>query len=427
MKKTIAVSELELGMFVQKMCGSWFDHPFWAAKFLIDDRAKLRTLQSSKLNGVVIDTSKGKDTAEARANSTAKNGAKSAPMTVAQRSTRAKTILAGKLARPKTPQPTSTDKELRVAQGIADRGAERMHKTFLAARLGKTLNVRAVEPVVSDIFDSVRRNPQALGGLMRCKLKNELTYHHALAVSALMVSLGRQMKLPEKQIRDAGMAGLFLDIGINHLPQNLTPASGDFRDAEPHIWEQHVVLGYRALQNDDSLPQTVVDACLQHHERIDGKGFPNALPGDEIGLIGRMAAICDSFDFMLNASEASAALDPAAAIQALQQMDGAFDQEILRLFIESVGLYPVGSFVELNSGKLAMVIDEDPSDKTKPVVQAFYSCIDEERVIPHRIELAKSEDKDAIFGMADLREIDIADEASLRDLLFLGAHKFSGE
>ncbi len=418
MMKTVATSQLELGMYVHKMCGSWFDHPFWAAKFLLDDRDKLHTLQSSKLTGVVIDTAKGKDVAASQSNNC------SNPQTKPKQSARASAILAPKRAAKKPPQPTSTEKELRAAQGIADGGAERMHKTFLAARLGKTLNVRAVEPVVGDILDSVRRNPQALSGLMRCKLKNELTYHHALAVSALMVSLAGQMKLSEKQVREAGMAGLFLDIGINHLPLNLTPKSGDFRNAEPHIWQQHVVLGHRALQNDDSLPQSVTDACLHHHERMDGKGFPSGLPAEEIGQIGRMAAICDAFDFMLTASETSAALDPAAAVQQMKQMEGAFDQDILRKFVESIGLYPIGSFVELRSGKLAMVIDEDRKDSSRPVVEAFYSYVTDERVIPHRIELVNGDGKDDIVGIADLGAVGISGEAELRELLFLAAHKF---
>ena len=113
--------------------------------------------------------------------------------------------------------------------------ANRMHKAFLAARLGKALDLRAVEPVASDILGSVRRNSQAFAGLMRCKLQNELVYRHALAVSALMVSLARQMKLVEKEAYEAGLAGLLLDIGVNYLPKDLNPHRGYYRNVDLKI------------------------------------------------------------------------------------------------------------------------------------------------------------------------------------------------
>ena len=282
-----------------------------------------------------------------------------------------------------------------------------------------------MQPVVTDIMDSIRRNPHAFGGLMRCKLKNEVIYQHALAVSALMVSLARQMKLSQAETREAGLAGLMLDIGTNYLPHNAEVPHHDYRTADPKIWQQHVMLGYRALQNDDGLPEAVLKACLEHHERIDGGGYPKGLVKDEISTIGRMAAICDTFDFMLTRSASSEALDPAVAVQRLRTMEGAFDPEILRSFIESVGHYPVGSFVELHSGRLAMVIDDDLRDKEKPVVQVFYSLEDQERVVPHRVTLAQADCKDGIIGIADLTGLDLPEEDQLRELVFFTAYKMA--
>jgi HD domain len=186
------------------------------------------------------------------------------------------------------------------------------------------------------------------------------------------------------------------------------------------------MLGYRALQNDDSLPEAVLSACLEHHERIDGQGYPKGLVKDEISTIGRMAAICDTFDFMLTRSASGEALDPAVAVQRLRTMEGAFDPEILRCFIESVGHYPIGSFVELHSGRLAMVIDDDLRDKEKPVVQVFYSLEEQERVVPHRVPLAQADCKDGIIGIADLTGLDLPEEAQLRELVFFTAYKMAG-
>lgn len=258
---------------------------------------------------------------------------------------------------------------------------------------------------------------------MRCKLKNELVYRHALSVSALMVSLARKMKLPSQEIHNCGLAGLLLDIGVNYLPQTLDPPNGDFRNAGLKIWQQHVTLGYRALLNDDDLPQLVLDAVFQHHERIDGSGFPKGLEGHQITTVAKMAAICDTFDFLLSKTSTAAALDPAGAIQHMNEISGRFDDDILRLFIESVGLYPVGSFVRLRSEKLAMVVDEDLKDHTKPVVQAFYSLATGEQITPHRIKLARNDEQDYIIDIAELSGLGLPEDTHLRDMIFLSTYK----
>ncbi len=408
-------------MYVHKMLGGWLDHPFWKANFLISDAAKLQRLRSSRLDGVIIDTSKGKDTQPQAKPALAGNVVS---RTVAGRQTprRAGSLRQRRSTEPPALVPVSTEQEVRAAENIAGSAQKSLSRAFLAARLGKALNVRAVEPVVRDIYDSVRRNPQAFSGLMRCKLSNEFVYRHALAVSALMVSLATRMKLPEQETYHAGMAGLFLDIGTNYLPKEIAPANGDYRDAGAAIWEQHVILGFRALENEGHVPPTVLEACMQHHERIDGTGFPNGLKDEAIGKLARMAAICDSFDYLLTDSAGSAALDPAQAVRRLSGMEGAFDPVILRQFIESVGLYPVGSFVRLRSARIAMVIDEDKEDASRPVVQAFYSLETRKKIKPVRVALALCSGEDDIVDIADLAGLDLVEQDRLREMLFLGAH-----
>jgi HD-GYP domain-containing protein (c-di-GMP phosphodiesterase class II) len=418
MLKHIELSDLELGMFVQKMEGSWLDHPFWKSNFLIEDQKRLQLLKASNLRGVVIDTSKGKDVHVPAPHAGAPAGKPTA--LASKRITAISKRAKGKAV---ASMPVSIEQELDAAKAIAEKAKENLHRTFMAARLGKALNLKTVEPVVNDILASVRRNPQAFSGLMRCKLKNELMFRHALSVSALMVSLAGRMKLPSQEVHNCGLAGLLLDIGINYLPQALDPPNGDFRNTDPKIWQQHVMLGYRSLLNDDDLPQDVLDAVLQHHERIDGGGFPKGLEGHQISTVARMAAICDTFDFLLSQTSTAAALDPASAIQHMKEMSGAFDGEILRHFIESVGLYPVGSFVRLHSEKLAMVIDEDHKDYAKPVVQAFYSFATGEQFEPHRIELARSGDQDRIIAIADLAGLGLPGDSHLREMIFLSTYK----
>lgn len=419
MLKQIAVSDVELGMFVHKFEGGWFDHPFWKAKFLIEDEDKLAAIRDSRVCTVVIDTARGRDVG----GPSPQAGGPSSGQAPAPANARVKSIKQRTAAQLAPAQPVSMSQEVETARAIADQARDKLGKTFIAARLGKALDVRKVEPVVSDILASVRRNPQAFSGLMRCKLKNEQIFRHALSVSALMVALADRIKLPPQDIHNCGLAGMLLDIGINYLPAGSEPPCGNYRNIEDRIWKNHVMLGYRALQNDGALPQLVLDACLQHHERMDGKGFPQGLPGDQIAPVARMAAICDSFEFLLTGSDGKRRLDPAAAIAAMRAQSGAFDEDILRLFIETVGLYPVGAFVVLHSSKLAMVIDEDRKDPMRPVVQAFYSLEAGERILPHRIALAEGNDNERIVGIADLAGLDLPEDEQLRELVFLSAYR----
>lgn len=423
MLKQIPVSELEVGMFVHKFEGGWFDHPFWKAKFLIEDTGKLDAIRSSRVRTVVIDTAKGSDVAMASAPRIAERNPAIASQVAASPRPRIRSIKQRTATQVAADRPVSMAQELDKAGAIADQAQGKLSNAFIAARLGKALDVQRVEPVVSDILASVRRNPQAFSGLMRCKLKNELIFRHALSVSALMVALADRMKLPAQDVHNCGLAGLLLDIGVNHLPFVGDPPGGDYRNLSERIWNQHVQLGHRALQNDGDLPELVLDACLYHHERIDGRGYPQGAKGDAIPLVARMAAICDSFDFHLSAFDRGKALDPATAIEVMRADTGAYDPEIMRLFVETVGLYPVGSFVELASRKIAMVIDEDRKDPQRPVVQAFYSLETGERILPHRIALAGGNDNDRIVGIADLTGLDLPEDAQLRELVFLSAYR----
>lgn len=432
MLKRVAISDVELGMFVHKMEGSWLKHPFWKFRFMLDDPDNLSHLKSSELESVIIDTSKGRDS-------------KPVPATVGVAPERRDPGEGSLMARYKEPvrhpasriasltsrqsvdlqstESLSLQREVGNAQIVADKAQKAVSKVFLDARVGKAVNLRSIEPVVKDIYASIQRNGQAFSGLMRCKLNNEFVYRHALAVSALMVSLARRMKLSPNEVREAGIAGMFLDIGTMQLPAELAPPNGDYRNVDPEIWQEHVRLGVAALEIAGGIAEPVVDACLQHHERFDGSGFPQGLTGPDITRFARMAAICDTFDYLLTDSEQEKALDPTAAITRLKEMDGAFDPDILRCFIESVGIHPVGSFVKLRSNRLAMVIDQQGGDLVRPVVRVFYSLVSDQRVSNQTIELANCASKDEIVGLADFTGLVLPDEAQLRELIFLGAHK----
>ena len=317
--------------------------------------------------------------------------------------------------------PLPIAREFGAARAIAGRSRRHISQAFLKARLGKGVSVGDVEPVVEEIYGTVQRNQYAFSGLMRCQRDKEETYRHALAVCALMIALARRMKLSQGETHEAGMAGLLMDVGVGQLPESLDAVEGDYRALGQPLLDQHVLFGHDMLCVAGDIPEAVLAVSRNHHERMDGSGYPGRLRGAEIDRLSRMAAICDEFDHLVTGGFQRAPVDPAAAVEALVADGDKFDPEILRAFIESVGVYPIGAFVRLRSQRLAMVVDIDSDDHAQPVVRTFHSLATGKPVRGETIRLAQCWGADAIEGIADFAEIEVPALAVLQNRLLKAA------
>lgn len=420
MLRRINPSHVELGMFVHKLEGSWFKHPFWKSRFLLDDDETLFELRDSEVDAVIIDTARGKDlpkpTVALSSAATAPTPARR-PLSSRQPATAAAPFDFRSTAR------TGLAREFGNAQAVAKRSEKLVGKVFLNARLGKAVDSAEVEPVIGEIFASVQRNPHAFNGLMRCKRENQFIYQHALAVSALMISLARRMKLRPAHVQLAGMAGLLLDSGIGHLPFDFEAANGDYREFAEDLLMNHTRFGYDYLNLGGGIPEEVALVALQHHERMDGSGYPQGLKGEEITLLSRMAAVCDTYDRLVTDTRSARDREAADVIAEMRELTGDFDPQILEAFAEAIGAYPVGSVVRLASGRLALVIDQDPGDHRLPHVRAFYSIANVAMTRPEDIRLANCYGADSIVGTADPADYGIADFAKLRLRIYTAACK----
>jgi HD-GYP domain-containing protein (c-di-GMP phosphodiesterase class II) len=426
MLKRISVSDVELGMFVHKLEGSWFKHPFWKSRFLLQDSGMLDDLHASDIDAVVIDISKGYDVrplpAQPKSSIPPRTGLH--PARAPLRS-RAQSILTPAPQAPdfRSTAPNSMAREFGLAKQVAGKSRKVISRAFLESRLGKSIKASYVEPVIEDIFCSIQRNPHAFNGLMRCKRDNDYIYRHALAVSALMISLGRQMKLPAETIRLAGMSGLLMDVGIGMLPVDLSRYGGDYRNLDPKVLNQHIMLGYEFLEAGGGISAAVLDVVLNHHELMDGTGYPNRLPGDRIDLLSRMAAICDGYDSMVSDTADGSGMDPASSLQQMTMMKGWYDPDILARFVETLGVYPIGSVVLLRSDRLAMVVAQDPSDYTRPRVRPFFTNLTGKFIKADEIAFASCYGNDEIVETVEPSDFGIEDFPRIRERLFNNAHK----
>ncbi len=427
MLKRIDVAEVRLGMYIHKLEGPWLKHPFWKTKFLLTDAGQLADLHASDLDAVVIDVEKGDDVG---GQAPVRRRQFTAPSAVAPidraRLELVPTTRSPVAARPFDPRstnPLSTAREVGNAIGIVARSERILAGVFNQARLGKAIKSSQVEPVIEELFASIQRNPHAFNGLMRVKRENASLYTHALAVSALMIALGRQMRLDSARIKQAGMAGLLMDVGMGHLPLDVSTIMEALTDSEHAIVKTHTRLGYDFLAIGGEIPEEVMKVCLEHHERFDGSGYPLGLGGQEISLFGRMAAICDVYDSMTSDRPHRVRMEPNSAFENMRASDGQFDPEILNHFVESLGVYPIGSVVLLTSHRLALVVDQNSDDYTRPRVWTFYDTQNAKVIKPEDINLIDSMGHEDIVTSADPEGYNIPNFAALREMVFTSASK----
>lgn len=388
MLKRIPVSQARVGMHLHKLDGAWLNHPFWRSRFTITDPADLQRLQGSDVPFVWIDVAQGLDVADPctdAATPAARVAAPPAPAPAAA-------------ARPPAAAPQAMGDELQRAAAICKQGRQAVHRMFTEVRLGKAVDAEHCLPVVAAITESVWRNPDALISLARLKTKDDYSYMHSVAVCALMVALSRTLGHDEARSREAGLAGLLHDLGKALMPLELLNKPGKLTADEYAVMQTHVLRGHEMLAEGQGAPAAALEVCLHHHERLDGRGYPHALAGDQLGLMARMGAVCDVYDAITSNRPYKTGWDPAESLATMASWQGQFDPAILQAFVRSLGIYPVGSMVRLASGKLAIVAEPNPGSLTAPVVKVFFSTKSNLPITPVRLDLSRPGVQDRIVG-----------------------------
>lgn len=261
-------------------------------------------------------------------------------------------------------------------------------------------NVPQVKHTVSRFAESVLTNPSALNWLTRIKHENEYTAEHCLNVGVMAMIFARHLGYDRAQIEELGLAGMLHDVGKMKLDQQILDKPGKLTAAEFAHIRTHALVGYNMIADDQALPLAVKQATRDHHERLDGSGYPYGIPGEEIGLTAKIIAIVDTYDAITSDRIYSKARPPSEALRILYQMRGKhYDEALVIRFIECIGIYPPGTIVELSNGMVGTVLSVDPDHRLHPRV--LITLDENQATIPERVvDLAESAQSDEPLEIA---------------------------
>ena len=383
MLKTIPTKQVRLGMHIHELKGAWVDHPFWKSKFIIDNPKDLAKLQSSVIQEVVIDISKGLDVE--------KSQVQPAEQFVEK--------LAITPEKPPVIKKISAAEETKAARRLINASRKAVEGMFSDVRMGKAVAAEAVMPLVDDIAASIERNQSALISLARLKTQDDYTYMHSVAVCALMTALAKQLGLDETSVKQAGLAGLLHDLGKATIPLEILNKPGALTDEEFKAVKLHPEKGHALLLEAGITDEVTLDVCLHHHEKMDGSGYPHRLLGDKISLFAKMGAICDVYDAVTSNRPYKSGWEPGESLKKMASWNGHFDLEILKAFVKSVGIYPIGSVVLLKSNRLGVVVDQSAKSLLTPVVKVFFSTKASSSIPIKVLDLSKPATNDEIVAM----------------------------
>jgi len=377
-KKQITISELKPGMYVVGLDRSWFQTPFLFHRKLIKDAAEIEMFKLHGIREVVIDVSEGADSepplhSEPDELTGAQRPDVAAPTPAAEAASpkngaqaQAKT-LAEKVFRPLT-------RELKVARTIHDEALALARRIFDGVGSGAPVHSPAARKVVTDLLSSITRSPEA--NLMLAQMRrfqNDLMTH-AVNVCVLSLVVATMERL-DNSITALGLGAMLHDVGKTRLPRNLIRRPSGYTEQERRLMERHPTLGATILRQSENIPELAQRIAAEHHERIDGSGYPCGIRGAEIALPSQLVAITDLYDNMLS-GRYRPPLQPIEVLRQLylQSNAGALDRGLIEKVIRCLGVYPIGSLVELNTGERGIVIAANRADSLKPTLRIVSSA-----------------------------------------------------
>lgn len=349
------------GMYVTKLDCPWSDTPFLLQGFIVQNQEDVETLKKY-CKYLYVDPMQS-----------------SVPIEYIKRFEKRELLKSSEykdMTMPDTPESKnqyeivhSVEDEIKIFKAGHAKLTDNVHQTLEQIKKGDKISVIRLDNAIEPLVNSIIRNPDAATLLNQIEQKDTYTYNHSLSCAITAVAFGRQLGFPKDDLKSLALGALLFDIGKVKLPDSLLMKTENFSAEEFEFVKTHVGLGLNIINQNIGLDDTTTLMMWTHHERFLGQGYPRGLKGNEIPLVGRIAGIIDCYNAMTSQRPYAKAIPAHEAIKQLYQWrDVFFQKELVETFIQSIGMFPVGTLVELSTGEVGVIISQNPKRRLKPKV-----------------------------------------------------------
>lgn len=386
--KTIPIEQLKVGMYILGLDRSWFKTPFFKHRWLLDREEDLGRLKAYGIEQVTIDPSLGLDVA-------ADDDGPDAPAAQAAAPAPAPRSADAEATPPHGAAAFQARLEREVAQARAVRADARaaIERIFNGLKTGTPLDGPALRTIVTAVLDRLTAHPAAMLTLTQLEQMKRLDrdlFAHAVDVCIFSLIVGRAQGLSDGSLEPLGMGALLHDIGETRLPQNLFHKPDRHTEQDLALLRLHPRIGLAALSGTGPLPAIARSVIVEHHERLDGSGYPDGLRGARIAPLSQIVGLVDAYDAMASSRHGRPPLSPDQAVRQLFQLGlkQQYDRTLVELLIQCLGIYPFGSLVEISTGEWAVVYAVNPEERLRPCVKLISDSRGRPYAEPRLVNLA---------------------------------------
>ncbi len=289
------------------------------------------------------------------------------------------------------------DAEMNKAAKLYNNAKDLQGKILTSITESKDIDVAEVSQTTDAIVDSIFRNQDALSCMSRIRMKDEYLVEHSLNVAVLISIFAKHMSIDKKVIEQLALGAFLHDIGKVLIPNEVLNKPAKLTTEEYDVMKGHVLKGLEVIKTMPGIPDIALSLIATHHERLDGKGYPHGLRAEDITMYDRMIAIVDSYDAMTADRVYKNGMHPIQAFKNLiKDSIHSYDNDLVEKFIQSLGLYPVGTLVKLTSGKIGLISGLNKNKPLKPIVRVFYNTRLKQNIAVEDLDLAKPKYDDQI-------------------------------
>ncbi|HDN9014708.1 TPA: HD-GYP domain-containing protein [Aeromonas salmonicida subsp. smithia] len=299
-------------------------------------------------------------------------------------------------------------RELKIRR-LYQEARELQGKFIRQLKAGEPIDITPLATVAEEMVDTMFTHGDAMLCLARIRAKDAYLMEHSMNVAILLANFGRYLALERSVLKELTLGGLLHDVGKIMTPDEVLNKPGKLTDEEFTVMRQHVVHSHDILSSTPGITATMLEVAANHHERLDGTGYPRHLKGDQLSLYTRMSGIVDVYDAVTADRVYKQGMQPTQAFRILLKgADHHFDRLLVTKFIKCMGVYPVGTLVQLSNQRLAIVMQRNPQEPLKPVVKVIYHATQRHYLEVQWLDLAKSGVQESIVSTVDPKEFGIS-------------------